>query len=302
MMLDIGYVGNLRARPDRDRPQSINQVPTDELGPGNLQSLRPFPQFSNVQILGSDIGRSDYNALNIGFDRRLSNGLQFKVNYTYSIFLDNLDARSEVGNGAAFTNYYNQANDWGLSANDIRHRLVVSSIYELPIGKGKLFSPSNRIVEGVIGGWSVGAIVEAHTGPPLGITELTNNTNSYSDGVRPNVVGDPELFRQPRRAPSSWPSGSIPRRSPLPAPYTFGNAGKTFGVAPGLFSLDASLLKDYSWERYTLQFRVEALNFTNHANFAPPNTQQGSATFGEVTSLVAGNQARIMQLGLHLKF
>jgi len=55
-------------------------------------------------------------------------------------------------------------------------------------------------------------------------------------------------------------------------------------------------------ERCTLQFRAEALNFTNHASFAPPNTQQGSATFGEVTSLVAGNQARIIQLGLHLKF
>ena len=69
-----------------------------------------------------------------------------------------------------------------------------------------------------------------------------------------------------------------------------------------MFSLDASLLKDISWERCTLQFRAEALNFTNHANFASPNTQQGSPTFGEVTSLVAGNQARIIQLGLHLKF
>ena len=51
-----------------------------------------------------------------------------------------------------------------------------------------------------------------------------------------------------------------------------------------------------------MQFRGEALNFTNHANFASPNTQQGSATFGQVTSLVAGNQARIVQLGLHFKF
>jgi hypothetical protein len=301
MMLDIGYVGSFGHHLTATVSQSINQVPTNELGPGNLQSLRPFPQFSNVQILGSDIGRSDYNALNIGVDRRLSNGLQFKVNYTYSVFLDNLNARSEVGNVPAFTNFYNQANDWGLSANDMRHRLVVSSIYELPIGKGKLFSPSNRIIDGLIGGWSLGAIVEAHTGPPLGITELTNNTNSYSDGVRPNVVGDPNIPGNPSRAQqlAEWFNTAA---FAAPVPYTFGNAGKTFGVAPGLFSLDASLLKDFSWERFVLQFRVEALNFTNHANFAPPNTQQGSATFGEVTSLVSGNQARILQIGLHLKF
>jgi hypothetical protein len=234
-------------------------------------------------------------------DRRLTSGLQFKVNYTYSIFLDNLDARSELGNGVAFTNYYNQNNDFGLSSNDARHRLVVSTIYELPVGKGKLFSPSNRFVNGLIGGWSLGTIIEAHTGPPLNITELTNNTNSYSDGVRPNVVGNPNISgnRTLAQQLGEWFNTAA---FAAPAAYTFGNAGRTFGVAPGLFSLDASLLKDFSWERFTLQLRVEDLNFTNHPNFAPPNTQQGSPTFGEVTSLVAGNQARIFQLGLHLKF
>ena len=197
LLLDLGFVSTMGHDLTATVPQSINQVPTAELGPGNLQALRPFPQFSNVQILGADLGRSDYRALNVGVEKRMAQGLQFKVNYTYSIFLDNLDARSEIGNGVAFTNYYNQNNDFGLSANDLRHRLVISTIYELPVGRGKLFHPSNRIVEALIGGWSVGSIVEAHTGPPLNITELTNNTNSYSDGVRPNVVGNPDYFRQP---------------------------------------------------------------------------------------------------------
>jgi hypothetical protein len=100
MMLDVGYVGTFGHHLTATVSQSINQVPTNELGPGNLQALRPYPQFSNVQILGSDLGRSDYNALNIGIDRRLSSGLQFKVNYTYSVFLDNLNARSEVERSA----------------------------------------------------------------------------------------------------------------------------------------------------------------------------------------------------------
>jgi hypothetical protein len=66
--------------------------------------------------------------------------------------------------------------------------------------------------------------------------------------------------------------------------------------------VDASLLKDITVERFTAQFRAEILNLTNHANFANPDTRRGSSTFGQVTSLVSGNQARIIQLGLHLKF
>lgn len=296
IVLDIGYLGTFGHHLPATVSQSIDQVPTNLLGPGNLQSLRPFPQFSNVQILASDLGLSNYNGVTVGIDKRLSRGLQLKANYTYSKFLDNAVARSELGGGTAFTNFYNQANDYGRSGNDLRHRLVVSSIYELPVGNNKLFRPASRLVNTVLGGWSLGAIIEAHTGPPLSPSVLTNQTNSYSDGVRPNVVGNPDTGTQ---TIAHWFNTSA---FALPAPYTFGNAGRTFGNGPGLFSLDGSLLKDFSVERFTLQFRAEVLNLTNHANFNNPNTQEGSSTFGQITTLVTGNQARIIQLGLHLKF
>ncbi|MBV8844854.1 MAG: TonB-dependent receptor [Bryobacterales bacterium] len=296
ILLDIGYLGTFGHHLPATVPQSINQVPTAELGPGNLQPLRPFPQFSNVQILGSDLGKSNYNGVSLSVDKRLSGGLQFKASYTYSKFLDNLVARSELGGGLAFTNFYNQANDWGRSGNDLRHRVVVSSIYQLPFGTNKLFQPSSRFLNAVIGGWSVGAIMEAHTGPPLSPSVLTNQTNSYSDGVRPNVVGNPDTGPQ---TISRWFNTSA---FALPAPYTFGNAGRTFGTGPGFFNLDGSLLKDFSIERFALQFRAEVLNLTNHPNFSIPNTQDGSSTFGQITTLVAGNQARIIQLGLHFQF
>jgi hypothetical protein len=88
-----------------------------------------------------------------------------------------------------------------------------------------------------------------------------------------------------------------------PARYTFGNAGRTFGEGPGAVNVDASLLKDFRvTEKSRVQFRVEALNVLNHANFGNPDTRRGSATFGQITSLATGNQARILQLGLHYKF
>jgi hypothetical protein len=305
LMLDIGYLGTFGHHLAAPDAQSIDQVPANLLGPGNAQILRPYPQFSNVQIIAADIGKSNFHGLNIGVEKRYSNGLLFKANYTYSKFIDNIDSRNELAGYPgtdSFTNYYNQANDRGLSGNDIRHRFIWSSIYELPVGHGKRFGIDSKVVNALIGGWSVGVIAELHTGTPLSPVELTNNTNSFSDGVRPNVVGNPSI------------SGSRPLGQELlewfnvnafaaPAAYTFGDAGRTFGSGSGFVNFDGSVLKDFGiHEGVVLQLRVEALNFTNHPNFANPNTQQGSATFGQITSLVAGNQSRILQLGLHLKF
>ena len=84
---------------------------------------------------------------------------------------------------------------------------------------------------------------------------------------------------------------------------TFGNAGRTVASGPGAIVSDISLLKDFRInEGHRLQFRAESLNFINHANFALPNQQRGNANFGRISSLIGGNQARIIQLGLHYKF
>jgi outer membrane receptor protein involved in Fe transport len=288
ILFDIGYLGTFGHHLPAPDAQSINQVPVNLLGPGNTQTLRPFPQFSNVSIIAADIGKSNYHGLNIGVEKRYSNGLQFKGNYTYSKFIDNIDSRNELANYPgtnSFTNYYNQSSDRGLSGNDIRNRFVFSSIYALPIRHG------------IWGGWSASLISELRSGTPLSPIELANNTNSFSDGVRPNIVGNPNLS-SPSLA--QWFNTSA---FAVPAPYTFGNAGRTFGEGPGAINMDASILKDFTIrERTVFQFRVEALNFLNHANFANPDTRQGSPTFGQINSLVSGNQSRIIQLGLHLKF
>ena len=126
---------------------------------------------------------------------------------------------------------------------------------------------------------------------------LTNTTNSFSDAERPNVVGNPSLS-----SPTIGEWFNVSAFSAPPA-YVFGDAGRTFGNGPGMVSLDSSLLKNFSiTERVVTQFRIEGLNILNHPNFANPNTQFGSATFGQITSLVSGNQSRILQLGLHLQF
>jgi hypothetical protein len=305
MMLDIGYLGAFGHKMPCPDPQSIDQVPTNLLGPGNTQVLRPFPQFSNVQVVAADIGASKYDGLNIGLEKRYSQGLLFKFNYTYSHMMDNIDSRNELAGFPgtdAFTNFYNQANDWGNSGNDIRHRVVFSTIYELPVGRGRRLAINNKPLDFVAGGWSVGSVATARTGTPLSPVVANNTTNSFSDGERPNVVGNWQLAanRTTSQQISEWFNTAA---FAAPAPYVFGDAGRTFGEGPHMVSVDASLLKDFKvTERIVVEFRAEALNVLNHPNFANPNTTFGSAAFGQITSLVAGNQSRILQLGLHLGF
>ena len=299
-LLDIGYLGTFGHKLAAPDAQSIDQVPTNLLAAGNTQSLRPFPQFSNVQVVAADIGASKFDGLNIGIEKRYSKGLLFKANYTWSHMMDNIDSRNELAaypGTDSFTNYYNQHNDWGGSGNDIRHRFVFSTIYELPVGHGRQFNITNKALDFVAGGWSAGSILELRTGTPLSPVMLTNTTNSFSDGERPNVVGNPNLSSP---TISEWFNTAA---FAAPPAYVFGNAGRTFGTGPGALSLDSSLLKNFSvTEKIVAQFRVEALNVLNHPNFANPNTQFGAATFGQVTALISGNQSRILQLGLHIQF
>jgi hypothetical protein len=235
--------------------------------------------------------------------KRYAHGLQFQANYTFARLIDNVAARNELGGVTNdFQNIYNRRADRGLSGNSIAQRLVWSSLWEVPLGKGKALDPKNPILHHVLGGWSAGYIALLQTGSAYGVVELTNTTNSFSPSQRPNVVGNPQLpGGRPKAAQlAQWFNTAA---FAAPALYTFGNAGRTDGYGPHLINMDLSILKEFSLtERRRLEFRLEMLNFLNHANFALPNVSQGSASFGQITSLIPGNQSRIVQLGLHYKF
>ena len=110
--VDIGYLGTFGHHLPSPTHENINQVPDNLLGPGNLQVKRPFPQFSNVTLDSADIGNSSYNGVNVGLEKRYSQGLQFRANYTFSKFFDDLDAASELAaypGTNSFTDYYSPA-------------------------------------------------------------------------------------------------------------------------------------------------------------------------------------------------
>jgi hypothetical protein len=303
-VLEVGYLNNMGHHLASSAAETLNQVVPSLMGPGNAQVRRPFPQYSNVTIDAPDIGNSNYNGLNVRVQKRYSHGLHFQANYTFARFIDDIASRNEPGGVTNdFQNVYNHKGDRGLSGFDVKHRLVLSSVWELPFGHGRAFDIHNRVLDEIAGGWSAGYIAVVQTGQPYGVVELTNTTNAFSPSLRPNVVGSSVLSSdRPKAAKlAQWFNTAA---FAIPAANTFGNAGRTDGYGPGLMSMDLSVLKEFrlTAERHRLQFRLEMLNFLNHANFGNPIVSQGNAAFGQITSLYAGNQSRIVQLGLHYKF
>jgi hypothetical protein len=316
LLLTLGYLGTFGHHLSAVNAENTNQVSPANMAllatTSNTQTLRPFPQFGNVSILANDGGQSNYNAFNAGIKKRYAEGFQFGLNYTWSKFIDNQEARNELANynagysagtNDAFTDYYNPQNRRGLAGNDIRNRVIGSALYELPFGPGKWIQPSANWVNELVAGWTVGAISEVHSGTALGVVDSTNNTGTYSDGVRPNLVGNPNSLGGSRSRAAETAQWFNTAAFAQNTPFTFGNAPRTFGRGPALATTDASLLKNFRIvESSTLQFRAEALNVFNHANLANPNTLFGNGAFGQVTGLQSGNQSRILQLALHLSF
>ncbi len=295
-MLEVSYAGNVGHKlPALDI--SINQVRPELMGPGNAQARRPFPQFNNVVTVRRMWGNSSYHGLNIKLEKRFSDGLNFLANYTWAKFIDDVPAQFEAGQTRDSTqNLYDRAAEKALSGNDVRHRFVWSSVYELPWGSGRKYLNQGPLGK-IAGGWNLGLIVTLQAGSPISLVTQVNGTNAFTPGPqRVDVLRDPALPESQRTVDRYFDTEAVA----APAQFTFGNAGRSILTGPGLTNFDISLLKNHPiGERFNVQFRAEAFNAFNHVNFNEPGRAFGASNFGVVNSARAG---RIMQLGLKLSF
>ena len=203
-----------------------------------------------------------------------------------------------------FTDYYNRKDRWGNSGNDVRNRLIGNVLYDLPIGRGQLVNLTNPILNRALGNWAVGALGEFHSGTSLSVIDLTNNSGTFSDGVRPSLTGNPNDLHSGRSRAAKvaeWFDTSAFTANPK---YTFGNAPRTFGRGPRLVTADASLSKKVPvLEGQNLELRLEALNVFNQGSLGNPNSQFGSPNFGVISSLQSGGTpSRTLQLAAHFTF
>jgi hypothetical protein len=261
------------------------------------QLLRPFPEYTGVENIQPPSAFSTYNALSLSANHRFSNGLQFLISYTWSKYLTNNEGSEGWTNGQAQSvrNWYNTSLEKSLMLNDIPRSLVGSYVYELPVGKGRAYAPSSKIVDSVIGGWQIAGIFTFKDGFPLSVTNATNNTNSFGGNQRPNVIANPKISHP---TIEQWFNTDAFSQ---PAPFTFGNAPRTLGYlrAQGTINADMTLQKYWGlWnEASKLQLRAEFYNLFNRTQFFAPGTTFGTSTFGVVPGALP---ARSIQFGMKL--
>jgi hypothetical protein len=282
LSLEAGYIANVSHHLTAN-DLSLNQVPPQLMTSGNAQLVRPFPQFSNVTWINPSIGNSTYHGGFIRAEKRMSGGLSFLAHYTFSKFIDDVEAANEFGSTGSYMDAYNRRLDKGLSGSDVPHRFVATLLYE--------------VHKGFLRGWKMGVLETAESGPTFTVITTANTTNAFPAGsLRPNLLHDPSLpFDQ--RTVSQWFDTSAFAN---PAALTFGNSPRSGLRGAPVITTDATVEKTFSLtERWKLDLRGEFYNLFNHAIFNVPGFTFGAADFGVVSS---ARSPRTAQLAARLSF
>jgi len=321
--LMTGYFGS---HGDRLRvPINLNQFTV----PGG--TVRPFPRLSASSpimpgaALGNiteqtSLGWSDYKALWVTANRRLSKGLQLQGSYTLS---KSTDTNSYDGTGASNNGSLQDSTNIGGSEGpsdfDVRHRFSLNASYDLPF-KG------NRLKDG----WQVVVVEQLQTGNPLNIiTQIANITGVTT--VRPDLIGKlPSINPHPNNDPNGFPvsyqwfdgqttvcdprvAGSCTPSSVFALPYSpsgvahFGSLGRNAITGPGFGNTDLSFIKNVALVGSSrAQLRLEIFNLFNQTNFGQPGrfAAVGSTSFGVIsnTRFPTGDSGSARQIQFAAKF
>lgn len=267
----LSYVGSRSVH--LDQRSEIN--PAWPPGPGSVQARRIYPQFGALLMSNSEAFAA-YHALQAEATKQMNHGLEFLASYTYGKGLDDADQWGGLSNENSIAqNPYDFHAEYGRTSTDLRQRLAISAMYQLP----HFFR--NRWLSTAADGWQLAGMAVFQTGFPFTVTMSSDvaNIGQYANSERANQIGDPHLAHP---TAARWFNTAA---FAAPAAYTFGSAGRNTLDGPGKRSLDLALTKFFPiYREEHLQFRAEYFNLPNHPNLGMPGHSYGSSTFGVIQS------------------
>ena len=317
-LLEVGYVGTRGTHLVRQR--SLNQAlsasanrPIRGVGTNsvaNIPSRVPIPGVPPDSLVEMESeGSSWYNGLEASLTKRLSHGLQFLASYTFSKTLDTDGAdinSTSSGNALTLGDQNSPRQRWGRASFDRTHRFVFSETWSLP-------SPSAGLRRAILGGWDFASIVTIQSGSALTIADTNANNVFGISADRAQLSGTCSKNQLVKGGSAQSKLNGYFDASCFTTPpiigadgigTAFGNSATGIVDGPGQANLDLafskSLMLNWPLEKSSLQFRAEFYNALNHPQFANPDTNFTSPTFGVISSTAVN--ARVGQLAVRLAF
>ena len=282
-LAQIGYTGS-----EAHKLPGVINVNQPFPGTGAVNARRPYKGFANINLYDPYIN-SKYNALLAKLERRFAKGMTMLASYTYGHSIDGGGNQNDQ-NDPGPQDVRNLSAQKASSNFDIRHRFVLSGLYQLPFGK------SSGMLSHVARNWQLSGIFAAQTGQPFTVV-LNSDPTGSNITARPNRLRDGAL-PSGQRDPSHWFDTTA---FAVPPCACFGNAGRNILRAPGMVNVDLGITRDFIFrERFRLQFRGEAFNLLNHPNFGLPARQLGAPGVAIIGSTI--NPERQIQLAMKLYF
>ncbi len=266
----------------------------------------PFRQYSNI-FQAAFVSNSDFNGVVLVVRKRPSYGLSFNASYELSKSLDdNSSFFGSDGETGIYADTRNRKLDYGLSSFDVRHRVIVSWVYELPVGPNRaLLGRAHGFLGQVVGGWTLSGITSYRSGFPFTVrassdTDFSGLNQStpargFSDRVnlKPGVSTVPTNMSNPDHA-------FDPSVFAFPGAGSVGNVGRNTLIGPSFLNQDFAVLKNFRVrESQRVQFRAEFFDLFNHANFKLPENRLDQSGVGKIGDTF---DPRLIQFGLRLEW
>lgn len=333
--LRVSYIGSTMRKLLVHR--DYNTVQASPVPLGNIdedpaaRARLPFPLYGTFMDITQNAGEGQFNALQLELQRRFKGGLALNAAYTLAGSDSNAPDSGNSTIGVVQFDPYDIEKDRGPDPNVVKHRVVMNSTWQVPVGRGRHFGANVPLwADTIIGGWTMSTIFQARSGPNLtpffvyGTDPLfPANTARGLDGVgqfgeawRPDVIGNPNVggTRDQFFDVTSYT---------LPAPGTLGNAKKGSLKGPGTWIVNLAFYKDIIRTRgTTVEFTALLDNALNHPQFFVPslgtngfvdltgyllNGEKSNGTTAVLGADTVGNAegfsaGRVVRFGLRMRF
>lgn len=316
--VEVSYVGSqgrqLGVFVDPNQPfvTVVNPALRGDQAP-NVRTF-PFRQYGGIG-LGTFGSNSNYNGMVLSFRKKQSHGLTFNASYTFShAFDDNSAFFGSDGDSGSYANTRDRKAEYGPAAFDIKHRISISYIYELPFGHGKrMGGDAPGWLNQIVGGWQVSGVTGWQTGFPF--TLHANHSTDYSGfnqfSDRPILVPGAIVFtnmNNPDQAVAcAFPSASLNACFDPPAAGNIGNVGRNIYYGPRFVQWDIGIYKSFPiTEGRRLQYRAELFNAFNNTRFNLPDHNitfsSGGVPNASAGTITSAQSPRIVQMALRFEW